>query len=57
MASGFGPEGPGSIPDGSKDPLSACGVRARKIRDSESPVVGRKQFTIGVVSGENFPPF
>ena len=25
MASGFGPEGPGSIPDAAKDPPSACG--------------------------------
>ena len=41
MASGFGPEGPGSIPDTIKDPPIACGVNARKIRCSESPVVGR----------------
>ena len=41
MASGFGQEGPGSIPDIAKDPPSACGVRARKIRGSENPVVGR----------------
>ena len=38
-------------------PLSACRVRARKIRDSESPMVGRQQFTMGVVSEKNFPPF
>ena len=41
MASSFGPEGPGSIPDAAKDPPSKCGVLARKIRGSESPVVGR----------------
>ena len=41
MASGFGPEGPGSIPHAAKDPQSACGVRVSKIRDSESPMVGR----------------
>ena len=41
MASGFGQEGPGSIPDAAKDPPSVCGVRARKIRVSGSPVVGR----------------
>ena len=43
------PEGPGSIPDVAKDPPSACGVRARKICDSECPV--------GVVSRKKFPPF
>ena len=41
MASSFGPEGPGSIPDAAKDPSSKFGVLARKIRGSESPVVGR----------------
>ena len=41
MASGFRPEDPGSIPDAAKDPQSACGVCARKIRGAESPVVGR----------------
>ena len=41
MASGFGPEGPCSILDVPKDPPSACGVRVRKIRGFESPVVGR----------------
>ena len=41
MASGFAPEGPGSIPDTAKDPRSACGVSARKFHESESPVVGR----------------
>ena len=35
MASGFGPEGQSSIPDASKDPPSACGVRARKFRGSQ----------------------
>ena len=35
-SSGFGPEGPGLIPDAAKDPPSACGVCARKIRGSES---------------------
>ena len=37
MASSFGPEDPGSIPDAAKDPPSACGLCARKIRGSESP--------------------
>ena len=41
MASGFGSEGLGSIPVTAKDSPSACGVRARKIRGSESSVVGR----------------
>ena len=40
MALSFGPEGPGSIPDAAKDPPSKCGVLARKVRGSESPVVG-----------------
>ena len=57
MTSAFGPEGPGSISDTTKDPPSARGVRARKIRVSESSVVGRLQFTMGVVSGKNFPLF
>ena len=57
MASSFGPEGPSSIPDAAKDPSSKCGVLAHKIRGSESPVVGRQQFTMGIVSGKNFPPF
>ena len=37
IASGFGPEV--QIQDATKDPLSAYGVRARKICGSESPVV------------------
>ena len=41
MASGFGPEGPCSIPDTVQDQPSACGVRTRKIRGSESHVDGR----------------
>ena len=41
MASGFGPEGPGSISDATKNPLSKCGVLALKIRGFRSPVVGR----------------
>ena len=41
MASGFGSEGSGSIPDATKDPPSKCGVLARNICSSESPVVGR----------------
>ena len=57
MASGIGSEGPGSIPDAARDPLSACGARARKFCGSESAVAGRLQFTMGVVSGGNFPPF
>ena len=40
MASGFGPEGPGSILDSAKDPPSKCGELARKIRGSENRVVG-----------------
>ena len=36
-----GPEDPGSIPVAVKGPTSAWGVRARKIRGSESPMVGR----------------
>ena len=40
MASAFLPEGRGLTPDAIKDPLSACSVRARKICDSKSPVVG-----------------
>ena len=39
MTSGFESEGPGSIPDAAEDPLSASGVRARKISGS-----GRLQF-------------
>ena len=53
----FGLEDPGSIPDTAKNPPSKCGVLARKIRGSESPVVGRQQFTMGVVSGKNLLPF
>ena len=53
MLSGFGQESPGSILGTAKDPPSACGVRARKIRGSKSPVVRRYQFT---VSGKNSPP-
>ena len=57
MALGFGLKGQGLIPDAAKDPLSACSVCAHKICGSESPVVGLQQSTMGVVSGENFPPF
>ena len=32
MASGFGQEDPGAIPDTAKDPPSPCGVGAHKIR-------------------------
>ena len=38
----------------SKDPPIECGVCSRKILDSESPMVGLQQFTMGFVSGENF---
>ena len=55
--SGFGPEGPGSIKDAAIDPPSTSGLRVRKISSSESLVVGRQQFTMGVVSGKNVPPF
>ena len=47
-ASGLKPEGPGSIPDAAKNPLSRCSVHTCKICGSESPVIGRQQFTIGV---------
>ena len=57
MASGFDQEGPGPIPGTVKDPPSTCGVRARKIVGSKSLVVGLLQFTMGIVTGENFPPF
>ena len=57
MASGFWPEGPSSIPDAVKKPPSACGVRARKIHGSESPVVGRYLFVMGVVSEGYLPRF
>ena len=55
-ASGFGQDYPSSNPDSIKDPLSTCGVHARKIHGSESSVVHRQQFTMSVVSGENFLP-
>ena len=41
MASDVELEGPGLIAGSTKDPPSACGVRARKIRGSENPVVSR----------------
>ena len=40
MDSGFWSEDQSSIPDATKDPQSACGVRACKVRGSESPFVG-----------------
>ena len=40
MASGFGTEGSGLIPDATKVPPSAAGVCVPKIRGSGSPVVG-----------------
>ena len=57
MAPGFGLEGPGLIPDAGKDPQSAFGVRASKIRCFGSPLVSCQQFTKDVVSGENFSAF
>ena len=57
MASGLRPEGPGSILSTAKDSPSTCGVRDRKTSGSESPMVGRQQFTTGIVSAENLPPF
>ena len=57
MASGFGPEGPGSISDTKEDPPSAYGVLTLKIRGSESPLIGPQQFTTGIVTGKNFSPF
>ena len=39
MSSDFRPEASGVIPDATKDPPGAFGVRARKIRGSESLVV------------------
>ena len=52
MSSGLGPEGPNLLPDTAKDPSSACGARACKIRGSDCTVISRLQFIIGVVSGE-----
>ena len=46
IASGFGPGGPGFIPDGVKDTLTACVVRALKIHDSEFTAVDW-QLTMG----------
>ena len=40
IASVFELEGPGSIPDTTKDPPSVCDVHAWKIFDPVSPVVG-----------------
>ena len=54
MVSDFGLEGLGSIPHTAKDPLSTCGVCARKILISENPMVSHQQFTVIVISGENF---
>ena len=55
MPSGFRQQSPGLIPDATKDLSSKCGVRAHKIRGSESPILGRQHFIMGVISGENFP--
>ena len=58
MSSGLGPEGPNLLSDTAKDPSSACGARACKIRDSGSPVVKCQQFTMVVVSvKKKFPTF
>ena len=57
MALGFEQEGLRSVPRAAKDPPNVWGARACKIRGSESPVVGRWQFTMKVVSGVNFPLF
>ena len=57
MGSSFRSEGQGSIADAEKDSLSACGVRPRKFRYSESPVVGHQLYATGEASGENFPFF
>ena len=54
MASGFGPEGTGLFSDANEDLPSACSVRARKIRGSESPVVDNQQYTMVIVSEGNF---
>ena len=56
MVLGFGPEGPGSIPDATKDSPSVLGVHTHKIHCSKCPTIGRCQLTIGVVPGENFLP-
>ena len=41
MALSFRFKGLGLIPDAAKDSPSACGLYARKIRGSKSPMVGR----------------
>ena len=41
MESGFGPEGPGLIPDDAKDLPSASSLHVREIRGSDSPAVSR----------------
>ena len=43
------------FPGDMKDRPSANGVRSRKIRDSESTIVGRQHFSVGGVCEENFP--
>ena len=40
MALSFGPESPASIENAANGPPSKCGVLARKIRGSDSPVIG-----------------
>ena len=55
MGSGFEPVGPSQILDAQTH--RACGVLAHKIHGSENPAFGRYQFTMGVLSGENFSPF
>ena len=58
MVLGFGLEGPGSIPHATtKDPPITWGVCAHKTYSFESPMVSRQQFTMGVLSEKNFPPF
>ena len=57
MTLGQVPEIPVLITDVTKDPPSACGVRAFKIHGSKSPVVGLQQFAMDVVSVESLRPF
>ena len=54
MGPGFGSEGPGLIPVATKDPSSACGVRASKLSGCESPIGNpvALSFTMGDVSLE-----
>ena len=54
MTVGFRPQATGSVPDATKDSLSACRVRGCKIRGSESLVVSLYKFSMDIVAVENF---